>query len=148
VGGARRVGAAGGCGKGGEGRGGGGAGRGAGGGGAGAGEGGVSDAEGGGGSGGEKKHFPQLTWHWVSYGSFLQFWILSEILPTCSWQYFTPPMSSHGGGGGDGDGGGGGDDVALVVVTHTRRIATSLPQKVGGSGVRGLGLAAPPQMAC
>jgi hypothetical protein len=46
----------------------------------------VSDAEGGGGSGGEKKHFPQLTWHWVSYGSFLQFWILSEILPTCSWQ--------------------------------------------------------------
>jgi hypothetical protein len=40
----------------------------------------------GGSSGGEKKHFPQLTWHWVSYGSFLQFWILSEILPTCSWQ--------------------------------------------------------------
>ena len=73
---------------------------------------------------------PQLTWQLLSYGSFLHLWTLSASGPTCSWHQ-SGKLSWHGGGGGDGIGGGGRDDVALVVVTHARKIATSLPQKGG-----------------
>ena len=61
------------------------------------------------------KHFPQLTWHAFSQGSFLHLRIFSSSVPT-------PPsdpgsvfaqnggsMSTHGGGGGEGIGGGGGE---------------------------------------
>ena len=63
----------------------------------------------------QRKHFPQLTWHAFSQGSFLHLRIFSSSVPT-------PPsgpgsvfaqnagsMSTHGGGGGEGEGGGGGE---------------------------------------
>ena len=83
-------------------------------GGGGEGDGGDGDGDGGGGLG----QRPQLAWQPLRVGSLLQFWILSSKVPACCWQKSTPSLSSHG-------------SVALVVVTHARKIATSLPQKGG-----------------
>ena len=83
-------------------------------GGGGEGDGGDGDGDGGGGLG----QRPQLAWQPLRVGSLLQFWILSSKVPACCWQKSTPSLSSHG-------------SVALVVVTHAKKIATSLPQKGG-----------------
>ena len=62
-------------------------------------------------------------------------------LETSIWNKTSSGFETGLGGGGGGEvittGGGGGDDVALVVVTHARKIATSLPQKGGRD--RGIG---------
>ena len=56
-------------------------------------------------------------------------------LETSIWNKTSSGFETSLGGGGGGEvittGGGGGDDVALVVVTHARKIAMSLPQKGG-----------------